>query len=815
MIIFLPVILLLPCTMAIAQIQFIDNGQRLGTGSSNDVALGDLDGDGDLDAFVINGQWNVEEPNEVWFNNGDGTFTASDQIFGNSKCGEVGLADLDNDGDLDAFIGYYNYMGGEPDQVWFNDGTGHFTDSGQRLDHRNGGVALADLDNDGDIDAFVCNHVFDDGTNGQLKIWLNNGAGTFTDSGQALGNGNHTGVDLGDLDGDGDIDALVTFNYGAAGNKIWLNDGEGNFTAGQTVSMDFSADAGLGDLDGDGDPDIFITHRGGNKVYLNDGTGQFTSSGQLLGSSDSETVGLGDFDGDGDLDAFVLNAVYQEPRLNEIWINNGEGIFTDSGLRPGLDESYDIELGDLDSDGDLDAFVAITGPNKVWINTPYVCHYPDTLEPSNTPLLFAPGTISVNGKNTHACVFSPKGDELFFSRYPDGISYRMNYDGENWSDPAIAFFNGKETSISPYLDKIFYYNENGDIYYNYKTTDGWSDAFSVGNEINTAAETEYYPSITYDGTLFFSRNGNWDQGRIMYSSYTTNGYITPVDIGLPVNTGGALHAFIAPDKSYMLFNSPRSGSNTDLDIWISYRKQNGMWTYPKNPGVTINSGADAILCPTVTPDGKYMFFTRLNFDSNTGNLFWVSTAFIDSLRTTNFTPYLLSPIPDQSEIRGTEFSYPIPDNTFVDDDEFDTLTYSIALAGGGELPSWLDFTPENHTFSGIPPENDTLEIQVTVIDTAGVSVSDSYNLMVSDPSAIVSEEKNEICIYPNPASDILYITNLNSPVNTFQIYDLQGKLLRTLNNVVGSIDISILKESIYIIKLIESGSVSIQKFFKE
>jgi hypothetical protein len=351
-----------------AQISFTDSGQRLGNGSSNDVALGDLDGDGDLDAFVINGQWNIEEPNEVWFNDGHGNFTASDQVFGNSKCGEVALADLDGDGDLDVFIGYYNYISGEPDQVWFNDGTGYFTDSGQRLGHRNGGVALADLDNDGDIDAFISNHVFSDGTNGGLKIWLNDSTGHFTDSGQDLGNGNHTSVSLGDVDGDGDIDALVTFNYGQAGNRIWLNDGHAQFTQGPLISTTFSADAKLRDLDGDGDLDIFLTHRGGNKIWLNDGAGHFTDSGQVLGNSETSAVGLGDLDGDGDPDAFVLNAVYQSARPNEIWINNGKGVFTDTGLRPGTNESYDVELGDLDGDGDLDAFVAITGPNKVWIN---------------------------------------------------------------------------------------------------------------------------------------------------------------------------------------------------------------------------------------------------------------------------------------------------------------------------------------------------------------------------------------------------------------------------------------------------------------
>ena len=352
-----------------AQFTFTDNGQRLGNSSSNDVALGDIDGDGDLDAFVINGDWDTEEPNEVWFNDGNGNFTAGDQVFENSKCGEVGLADLDDDGDLDAFIAYYYYTSGEPNEVWFNDGTGHFTDSGQRLGHRNGGVALSDLDSDGDIDAFICNHIFENGTNGGLKIWLNDSTGHFIDSGQDLGNGNHTSVDLGDVDGDGDIDAFVTYNFNSAGNKVWINDGHAVFSAGQTVSMEYSVDAKLGDLDGDGDLDIFITHHGGNKIWNNDGNGNFTDSGQTPGNADASAVGLADFDGDSDLDAFILNALYQEPETNEIWSNDGAGIFTDSGLRPGTDESYDVALGDLDNDGDPDAFVAIVGANKVWLNS--------------------------------------------------------------------------------------------------------------------------------------------------------------------------------------------------------------------------------------------------------------------------------------------------------------------------------------------------------------------------------------------------------------------------------------------------------------
>lgn len=139
------------------------------------------------------------------------------------------------------------------------------------------------------------------------------------------------------------------------------------------------------------------------------------------------------------------------------------------------------------------------------------------------------------------------------------------------------------------------------------------------------------PSVTNDGTLFFGRNGNWNEGRIMYATFSNGKYNTPVDIGLPVNKGGALHAYVASDKSYMLFNSPREGSNTKLDIWISFRKPDGLWSDPKNLGKKINSGADAILCPTVSSDGKYLFFIKLNLTTHTGYVYWVNILKIEEI----------------------------------------------------------------------------------------------------------------------------------------------------------------------------------------
>jgi len=285
---------------------------------------------------------------------GTGYFTIN-QMLGNSDSYSVSLADLDGDGDVDAFIANIGQ-----NKVWLNDGMGVFTDSGQNLGSSNSyGAALADLDGDGDIDAFVV-------INGANKVWLNDGAGNFTDSGQNLGSLTSYGVSLADLDSDGDVDAFVS-NQNNQPNKIWLNDGAGNFTdSGQNLGSSNSRGVDLADLDGDGDVDAYVgNYNQANKVWINDGNGTFTDSGQNLWGGYSYGVELADLDGDGDMDVFVAN----RNQINKVWLNDGAGNFTDNGQIFGSYNGYDVSLADLDGDGDVDAFVANSSqPNNVWIN---------------------------------------------------------------------------------------------------------------------------------------------------------------------------------------------------------------------------------------------------------------------------------------------------------------------------------------------------------------------------------------------------------------------------------------------------------------
>jgi hypothetical protein len=272
-----------------ANMWFEDSGQQLGTNTYG-FDIGDLDADGDLDALVgcrnFPGGPSCSET-QVWLNDGSGQFSKgwSSRTLNIA----VALGDLDHDGDLDAFFGKASPGGSQPNEVWLNDGQGNFENSGQRLTDIAIDVKLGDVDGDGDLDAVTATLA------GPSKVWLNDGRGQFTDSGQRLiPEGWSYAVALGDVDRDGDLDAW--FGRGTESpsvvDRLYLNDGEGNFTdSGQRLNAVSTWDVEFGDLDGDGDLDAYLANGnslGGNvpdQVWLNDGTGKFTDSGQRLGRS--------------------------------------------------------------------------------------------------------------------------------------------------------------------------------------------------------------------------------------------------------------------------------------------------------------------------------------------------------------------------------------------------------------------------------------------------------------------------------------------------------------------------------------------------
>ena len=312
-----------------------------------------------VDTTFKRSAWSAEDSFDI-----DEWFSDSGQALGTSQTHSVFAVDVDSDGDVDFIAG--NYIGGgQPNKVWLNDGSGTFTDSGQSLgtDGTEGSFA-ADIDSDGDLD-FIA------GNNGSPhNVWLNDGSGTFTDSGQSLGAGmTTTSILAADFDGDGDFD--FTDGNQSQANLIWINDGNGIFAdSGQTLGTNATKFLNGGDIDDDGDIDI-VEGNGNepNKVWLNDSYGTFTDSGQTLGANTTIAIALADVDGDGDMD--LIEASVAPSLSNRIWLNDGSGVFSDSGQSLGVYESEAICPADFDGDGDNDFVIGnynASHPNTLWIN---------------------------------------------------------------------------------------------------------------------------------------------------------------------------------------------------------------------------------------------------------------------------------------------------------------------------------------------------------------------------------------------------------------------------------------------------------------
>lgn len=238
-------------------------------------------------------------------------------------------------------------------------------------------ASLCDVDGDGDLDLALANGqgYSSQGAALKLRIWINDGAGDFTDETDARTGGWSgwaRGVEFGDCDGDGDWDMIAAQDFNKQ-PQLFINNGSGVFaneTASRLPAMTMSsARAQFGDVDNDGDVDLFFcnsgtTNRFGSgqpRLFKNDGNGFYTNAtagGIPAGNiSDQQDCVFGDVDNDYDLDVHVGSRAGQ----SKLWLNDGAGVFTNSSPAiAGGGSTYSYDFGDINDDGDLD-LISIQG----------------------------------------------------------------------------------------------------------------------------------------------------------------------------------------------------------------------------------------------------------------------------------------------------------------------------------------------------------------------------------------------------------------------------------------------------------------------
>jgi len=250
-------------------------------------------------------------------------------------------------------------------------------------EHGAHGIAFADVDNDGDLDVFICILRSLDRTSLPDELYINHGGLVFTEESELRGiaakeGEAHSAVFV-DVNGDGYVDLFKGDTNGT--NELYINDKRGFFTLATNAGMkstinpgsnDGTRGVGAGDFNGDGYIDLFAANSGqANELYINQGNGTFREEAvnrgvddQVGNSEQTQGCAIADYDGDGDLDIFLA----KRGGPNRLYRNNGAGFFTEVAKAAGVDmATIDCDggvFGDIDNDGDLDLFVAKTSAER-------------------------------------------------------------------------------------------------------------------------------------------------------------------------------------------------------------------------------------------------------------------------------------------------------------------------------------------------------------------------------------------------------------------------------------------------------------------
>jgi len=295
-------------------------------------------------------------------------------------------------------------------------------------------------------------------------------------------------------------------------------------------------------------------------------------------------------------------------------------------------------------------------------------------EPGLIPEIFAPNIVSTGMTEINAC-FSPDFSELFYTIILPSRKYviiSMSYENDKWSEPEVAGFSGKYSDADPFITKdgkwLYFVSKrpedstkseksDWDIWRVEKIEGHWLNPKRLEDGINSESD-DIYPTLSENGTLYFSSGRVGKNNRdIFYSEARGDKFNSPIKLNDTINGQWEGDLFISPKEDYLIFRS--YGRDEGGGLFITFNNNN-QWSIPIRMGEEINMTGNE-LCPIVSPDGKYFFFSSPNTIKKTDtsviltyqkikedfiesyknpqmgktDIYWVDSKIIDSYRKNN------------------------------------------------------------------------------------------------------------------------------------------------------------------------------------
>ena len=262
--------------------------------------------------------------------------------------------------------------------------------------------------------------------------------------------------------------------------------------------------------------------------------------------------------------------------------------------------------------------------------------------PGSTPEIFAPGIVNREESTDLEGMFGSDMKTFYFVREGEEyggvvkvgefkgneVSYGLaviEYKNNKWQHSVVARA-ASEPSISPDGNTILF--KNG---YIERTSDGWSEMKSLGEPF--ASISIMRSAISSNGTIYFDTFNRAQDIPLRYSRLINGKYEAPKSLGSQFGIGRYnAHPFIAPDESYIIFDSVREDGYGSSDLYISFRAADGSWGPAINMGDKINTTASE-KNPSLSPDGKFLFFDWRTKPRNADvTIYWVDAQIIETLR---------------------------------------------------------------------------------------------------------------------------------------------------------------------------------------